>query len=97
VLDPLAYKDKPIYLRGQVFFIQKTGDTYALQMWSSYPGAGIFDREAVVVIYEGDLTGVYEDTYIDVYGIGAGTFTGTNAYGGTIVQPRIVAAHILVP
>lgn len=47
--------------------------------------------EAVGVVYEGDSTGIYEGTYVTVYGEGRGTFTGTNAFGATITQPLIEA------
>lgn len=94
VMNPSAYDGEMIFLRGEVFSIQIEGDFTAIQMWVSYPGASRYDREPVVVAHGAALTGIYEGTYIDVYGIGDGTFTGTNAYGGTIVQPLILAEII---
>ena len=90
---PNTYIGEKIKLRGQVFNIM--GD--ALQMWVRKPGGGRFDTVAVVVKWgSGSIlpSQVYEDTWITVYGTGAGTFNGTNAYGGTITQP-IVRATII--
>ncbi|MBW7959789.1 MAG: hypothetical protein H3C69_09555 [Candidatus Promineofilum sp.] len=90
---PNKYTGDKIKLRGQVFNIMDGG----LQMWVRKPDGGRFDTVAVVVIWQLDSIlppQVYEDTWITVYGIGDGTFSGTNAYGGTITQPRIKALII---
>jgi hypothetical protein len=47
--------------------------------------------EAAVIVFQGDSTGIYEGTWITVYGTVEGTFEGTNAFGGTISQPLIRA------
>jgi hypothetical protein len=84
-----AYPEKHIgeqvMLRGRVFNI---GQGY-LQMF-------IGDVAVVVEWVDSDILpeGVYEDTWITVYGIVSGTFTGTNAYGGTITQPQLLALII---
>lgn len=90
---PNKYIGEKIKLRGQVFNIMDGG----LQMWVRKPGGGRFDNVAVVVIWLSDSIlpqQVYDDTWITVYGIGNGAFSGTNAYGGTITQPRIEALII---
>lgn len=90
---PSRYTGDKIKLRGQVFNIMGDG----LQMWVRKPGGGSFDNVAVVVTWLTDSIlppQVYEDTWITVYGTGAGTFDGTNAYGGTITQPLILAQII---
>lgn len=87
------YGDK-VKLRGQVFNLQSD----ALQMWVRKPGGGRFDNIAVVITWTRDIlpSGVYEDSWITVYGTVNGTYVGTNLYGGTIVQPKIRADIIEV-
>lgn len=82
------YGDK-VLLRGQVFNLQSD----ALQMWVRKPGGGRFDNIAVVITWTRDIlpSGVYEDSWIMVYGTVTGSYVGTNLYGGTIVQPKIRA------
>lgn len=46
------------------------------------------------VYYEGAISGIYEGTWIPVYGVGDGYMTGTNAFGGEITQP-LVRAEII--
>lgn len=90
---PSRYIGEKVKLRGQVFNIMGDG----LQMWVRKPGGGRFDNIAVVVTWLSDSilpSQVYEDTWITVYGTAAGTFDGTNAYGGTITQPLIMAQII---
>lgn len=94
--NPDLHLGERIVLRGQVFTIQEDADGTFLQIWVRYPGGSSYDRIAVVVIYDGILPGVYEDTNITVYGTALGTFEGTNAYGGTITQPRVFADVIEV-
>ena len=87
---PNNYLGTKIKIRGEVFNIMSDG----LQMWVRKPGGGSFDNVAVVVTWLSDSVlppQVYEDTWITVYGTGFGTFDGTNAYGGTITQPLILA------
>lgn len=70
------------------------GTVTRMQLWVEVPGGSQFDREAVVVDFEGTLEEVYKDTYVLVYGKGAGTFTGRNAFGAEIVQPAIAAEYV---
>lgn len=86
-LDSYAdnYLGEKVRLYGQVFNIQSG----ALQMWVS--------NVAVVVVIPASVEippGIYEDTWITVYGTVAGYFTGTNTFGGTIQQPLIRAVII---
>ncbi|MGH2535482.1 MAG: thermonuclease family protein [Thermomicrobiales bacterium] len=45
--------------------------------------------EFVFVGYNGDTTGIFEGSYVLVYGTVVGTQSGTNAFGGTVVQPMV--------
>jgi hypothetical protein len=92
--SPEKYRGQKIVLPGEIFRIQEAGTSTAMQIWVSYPGAPTFDRVAVVVHYQGTLPGAYEKQNVTVYGIGAGTFEGTNAFGGTISQPLVNAQYV---
>lgn len=81
-------------MAGKIFNIhEEAGITY-LQMWGEVPDDP-WAFVAISVRYGASLPGAYENTRIVVYGYGAGTIEGTNPMGGTIVQPLILADHIL--
>ncbi len=92
--SPDKYIGQKILLNGEIFKIQEENGLTGMQIWVSYPGASILDRIAVVVRYQGALPGVYTKQTVKVYGVGAGTFEGTNAYGGTISQPLVNAQYV---
>lgn len=86
VIRPDSFMLKSIAISGSVFNIQTQGNQTIMQIWVD---GGNYD--AVIVYYEGDTTGIYEGTWITVYGKGAGTLDITNAYGATITQPLVRA------
>ncbi len=86
VIRPDTFTGEKIVVSGEVFSIQVEGDFTGMQIWAG----GGYDN-AVGIAFEGDSTGIYEGTFVTVYGTGRGTFTGTNAFGGTITQPLIEA------
>jgi hypothetical protein len=94
VKNPDRYTGVPIKLTGQVFRIEEEIGRTAIQMWVQIPGGSEFDREAVAVFFDGTLDEVFKDSYIVVYGTGAGKIEGTNAFGGTVVQPLIKAEYV---
>ena len=85
VIRPMEFQGEKIAIQGSVFNIQVDGGVTAMQIWIDG------SNEAVVVIYEGDSRGIYEGTWVTVYGVGAGTFEGTNGFGAVIVQPMVFA------
>jgi endonuclease YncB( thermonuclease family) len=86
VIRPGEFEGEKIMVTGSVFNIQVDGNLTVMQIWlDGAPG------EAAVIAYQGNSRGIYEGTWISVYGVGAGTFTGTNGFGATIVQPLIRA------
>jgi hypothetical protein len=87
VTRPFVFEGEKIAVSGSVFTIQAEPGFTGMQIWVDTPNG----QEAVVIAFEGDLPGVYEGTWVTVYGIGAGTFEGTNGFGATIVQPLIFA------
>ena len=86
VIRPDSFTGEKIAVQGSVFNIQVDADGYTtMQIWLDG------GSEAAVIGYDGDSTGIYEGTWITAYGVGSGTFEGTNAFGGTISQPLIFA------
>ena len=47
--------------------------------------------EVVFVGYNGDTTGMYEDSYVTVYGVPVDTQSFTNMMGGGVTQPLVAA------
>lgn len=94
--NPDAYKGKPVQLNGEVFNVKEQNGRTFLQMWVAIPGGTQFDHEAVVVNYGGTLPNVYEKTRITVFGVGDGTGSGKNAFGGTNTQPAIRADRVTI-
>jgi hypothetical protein len=92
VIRPQQFEGEKIAFQGEVFNIPPgQGGAFEFQVWVTTPTG---ETEAVYVYFEGDSTGIYEGTFVTVYGVGEGYVTGTNAYGGEIVQP-LVRAEIL--
>jgi hypothetical protein len=50
--------------------------------------------EVIAVGYDGDTTGMFEGSWVTVYGTVVDTFTGTNAFGGSFTQPLIAARFV---
>jgi hypothetical protein len=80
--------------RGTVFTIEERDNRTVMQIWVQIPGGERFDREAVFVVFDGTLENVFKDSVVLVYGRGDGTVEGTNAFGGTVTQPKIVAEFV---
>lgn len=92
--NPDKFFGQPIWFEGEVLTIEESAGSTYMQLWVRIPGGTRFDREAVVVTYEGTLDEVYEESVITVYGVGRGTFEGKNAMGGDIIQPMIKAEYV---
>lgn len=86
LIRPDSFEGQKLAVSGSVFNIQASGDYTYLQI---YINGGNYD--AVMIHYWGDSIGIYEGTWVTVYGIGDGVDSGTNAFGGTIYQPSILA------
>jgi hypothetical protein len=86
VIRPFEFEGEKIAVSGTVFNIMADRDGTFIQM---YVQGGNYD--AVSIFFYGDSRGIYEDSWITVYGTGAGTFEGTNLMGGVISQPLIIA------
>jgi DNA/RNA endonuclease YhcR with UshA esterase domain len=82
------FEGERIAISGEVFTLQVDQDGTFMQIWVDTPSG----REAVVIGFLGNqMPGLYEGMYVTVYGVGAGTFEGTNSFGGVVTQPVILA------
>jgi len=87
--NPDRYSGQEVHYRGEVFTIEESDEGTAMQVWVDIPGGSEFDREAVVVYFEGRTDGIYEGTEVEFWGHCIGTLEGTNAFGGIVRQPLI--------
>jgi len=94
VKNPDRYIGSELHYKGEVFNIQEDGSGAAMQVWVQIPGGSEFDREAVMVYWQGRTTNIYEGTTIEFWGYGMGSVEGTNAFGAAVVQPLISAEYI---
>jgi DNA-directed RNA polymerase subunit RPC12/RpoP len=92
--NPDNYFGQEVHYKGEVFTIEEDASGSAMQVWVDIPGGSEFDREAVVVLFEGATDNIYEGTEIEFWGYCMGTFEGTNAFGATIRQPMIAIEYL---
>lgn len=86
VIRPNDYFGDKIAVQGSVLSIHVDADGFtALQIWLDG------GSDVAIVGFEGESFGIYEGTWVTVYGEGAGTFDIQNAFGGTVTQPLIFA------
>lgn len=81
--------------KGEVFSIEEENGMTAFQAWyfeGRHPEAS--DLDAFVVVYDGILPDVYEETEVFACGEVGEKFEGTNAFGATISQPSIYAKFV---
>lgn len=90
--DPDSYRGKYVKLTGKVFNVEKDGDEVFLQIWHDVDDS---DDNTVIKYNSSDVDiDVSEDDYISVDGYISGTFSGSNALGGTVTAPKIIAKTI---
>lgn len=105
VLRPGGLYGQKLVLYGQVLTLQVAPSGRAFTIGDSDPqqfqvymqiyvltpdGA----EEAIVVGYNGDTAGIFEGTYVVVYGEPFDVDSGINGFGGVIYQPAVDAALI---
>ncbi len=76
---------------GYVFILGDTDPqeyTAELQVIVTAPDGS---AEVVFVGYNGDTTGMFEDSYVTVYGVPVDTHSFTNTMGGGVTQPLVAA------
>lgn len=75
-------------LTGRVFNIEVDSAGTFMQIWVVAPDGS---EETVMVVYEGDSTGLFENMWVTAYGTYADKLCGTNSFGAEICQPLIFA------
>lgn len=91
--NPDKYIGALVNYLGRVFNIQETDDGTIIQAWIYDFSRDNWDTPATIV-YFGNTTYIYEGDSIEIWGFVSGTYTGTNAFGGTFTQTLIVAEKI---
>ncbi|MBE6019708.1 MAG: hypothetical protein E7230_05195 [Clostridiales bacterium] len=91
--DGDAFKGKWIKITGQVFSVEKDGDTIAIQAWYDIEN---YDQSFLVYADKESVGAVKEDDFISVDGEIAGTFTGENMLGGEVTLLEINAETVVV-
>jgi hypothetical protein len=81
VTYPDNLKGQLIKVRGRVFNINGNDQ---FQFWIDG------GRDAAYIVMQNPFSDIYEDTWVTVYGVGAGENCGTNAFGAEICQPLIL-------
>ncbi len=76
---------------GDAFFIGEPTPIVAEAVLQVGVVAPDGSTEYISVGYNGDTTGMFEGTFVSVYGTVVGVASGTNAFGGTITDPLVEA------
>jgi len=101
-IRPGSYIGDEFQFTGRIFGIQVAGPgqiatlgdqrTYqvsvVMQVFVVAPDG---TEEPVFIGYDGNTTGMFEGTYVTIYGTVVGTQSGTNGFGGAITQPLVIA------
>lgn len=84
--NPDNYKNRYVSLKGKVFSTPEYHETGVyFQMFQDYE-----NNENNTIVYSSDTSlDLKKGDYVQLIGIVQGTFTGTNALGGTIIAPSI--------
>lgn len=81
-------KGDKLSVSGTVQTIFVDGDSAQIQISVMAPDGS---DEWVIIFFDGDSTGVFESSWITVYGVYSGTQCFTNALGGNVCQPLIIS------
>jgi hypothetical protein len=86
---------EPVCWKGEVFNIEESNGQTFFQAWY-FEGrhAEVADMDAFIVAYDGILPEVYNEIEVIACGEIGERFEGTNALGGTISQPSIMAQFV---
>jgi hypothetical protein len=89
-IHPDQFEGDKIALQGEVFNVPpgQSAGMLEFQIWVTPPSG---ETVAVYVVYFGEISGIYQGSWVTVYGTGGGSVSGTNAFGGTITQPLVRA------
>jgi hypothetical protein len=88
--DPAAFKGRPVTLTGKVFLVERDADAVYMQV---YQDPENYENNTIIGYADPDFD-VEDDDYIKVTGTVEDEFEGTNAYGGSVTAPMIVASTL---
>ena len=85
-----AYKGKFVKLTGKIFTDPEKGDNYmGFQMYADPE-----KYEKNTLIYYSENISLKSDDYVEVTGYIFGTFEGSNAFGGSVSAPVVMATEL---
>jgi hypothetical protein len=87
---PDTYNGIELHYAGDVVTIQEADTGAFMQTWIQVPGGEVYEREAIVVFCRCVISKVYQGSYVEFWGYGAGTIEVASAAGGNIRRPLIV-------
>ncbi len=76
---------------GYVFFFGEDQSIEAAASIQVYVVGPDGVEQAILIAYDGDTTGMFEGTYVTVYGTVEGLEVGTNGFGAEISNPLVIA------
>lgn len=88
--NPDEYKGRTVELTGQVFSIEKDGDSTFIQLYHDVEN----DNQNTVVISNDSNLKVSDDDYVRIEGSVDGEISGENMLGGEISCPQISATKV---
>jgi hypothetical protein len=102
---PAGMFGQKIVFYGTIYLIQEApaGQAYVLgdsnpQQYRTFIGLNVVAPDGssppVVVGFNGDTKGMFEGTYVVVYGTVVDTATGTNAFGASVTNPLVSAQYV---
>lgn len=91
---PDYYTNKRFSVIGEAFNVRESKGVTTFQMWVDTYSTG--RRVAVGIVFE-NTSSLQDGQKLRAYGVGKGTFSGTNGFGATITQPLMDAERIGPP
>ncbi len=88
--EPLTFEGRTVNLTGRVFVVEKATDGISIQMFQDPEN---YENNTFVVYGDPDFD-VEEEDYIKLTGIVQDEVEGTNAFGGPVIAPMIVASTL---
>ena len=88
--DTDSYKGKFVKLTGKIFTDPEKGDKYmGFQM---YTDPEKYEKD--IVVYYNENISLKSDDYVELIGYVYGTMDGTNAFGGSVSAPVVIATEL---
>lgn len=101
VIDPADLSKRPDYYKGKrfsvigkAFNVHESNGVTTFQMQAE---VSEYNTVAVVLTFNGTSSGLQDNVRLRAYCVGAGAVSGTNAFGGNVTEPAMLAVRIGPP